>query len=288
LTFSKNVLAALEGFDYFAPRRGGLALRRFLTGVVGVPIVLACLYFGGFFLVGFVTVCSVMMIAELRRMFDLKIISASFWTVLLASAFLVGSRFAFSPSHQVVVLALVVLGILTVGVFCQKEARVVDLLVDYISVFYVALMFSFLIDIRHAEGGLAAVVFLFLIVWIYDTGAYFFGIRFGKHKMSPILSPKKSWEGFGLGLVTVLVVLSLVNFMIGYFISWPAMVILILITAVTAQVGDLIESFLKRQAGVKDSGNFLPGHGGFLDRFDSFLCAAPIYYLALNFLLQVM
>jgi len=263
-------------------------VRRFLTGVVGVPIILACLYFGGFFLVALVAVCSAMMIAELRRMFDLRILNLNFYVALFVAAFLIVGRFLFTPTQQLYVLVIVILVLLIVGVFCRKDTRIVDLAVDYISVFYIALMFSFLIDIRLAEDGLAAVVILFLIVWIYDTGAYFFGIRFGKHKMFPVLSPKKSWEGFGCGLATVLVVVLLVNLLMGYFRPWQEMVLLILITAITAQVGDLIESFLKRQAGVKDSGNFLPGHGGFLDRFDSFLCAAPIYFLTLQFLLWVM
>ena len=123
--------------------------------------------------------------------------------------------------------------------------------------------------------------YVFLIIWSTDTGAYFTGMLFGRNKLAPQLSPKKTWEGFIGGVVTsfiaVLVFLQL--------IPLPPNMLLLYITpviSVVAQVGDLFESGLKRLAGAKDSGNIIPGHGGILDRFDSALWALPTaYYLVL-------
>jgi len=128
------------------------------------------------------------------------------------------------------------------------------------------------------------VVFLLVTIILSDTGAYFAGKRFGRHKLAPRVSPKKTWEGAAGGLVAAALGGAALYFM--YFrvspwliIAYMAMAVLI---AVFGQFGDLMESMLKRNAGVKDSGSIFPGHGGVLDRCDSILFAAPaLYYLAL-------
>jgi len=126
------------------------------------------------------------------------------------------------------------------------------------------------------------VVLLLLIVWVSDTAAFYVGSRLGRHKLAPVVSPNKSWEGaaagFALGVVAALVW------------SWlhlekiePGIVAVAAMTAVAAQVGDLVESIIKRGAGVKDSSQLLPGHGGVFDRMDAMLFAAPVFLLGLWF-----
>jgi phosphatidate cytidylyltransferase len=124
------------------------------------------------------------------------------------------------------------------------------------------------------------VFLLMAIVWLGDTAAYYVGSRIGRHKMAPVISPKKSWEGAAAGLVTSLIAAAVW--------SWwrlgridPALFGVAAITAVAAQVGDLVESMIKRGAGVKDSGHVLPGHGGILDRMDAMLFAAPVLLIGL-------
>jgi len=121
---------------------------------------------------------------------------------------------------------------------------------------------------------------LFVFIWLNDTGAYCVGTLLGKHRLFERISPKKSWEGsIGGGIVCILAGLAL-----GYFfpfmtyLEWTGMAITVVVFGTW---GDLVESLLKRQLGIKDSGNFLPGHGGFLDRFDSSLLAIPatVFYL---------
>ena len=126
-----------------------------------------------------------------------------------------------------------------------------------------------------------ALLGFFLILWIYDSGAYIAGSMFGKHKMMEHISPKKSWEGFAggavLGFLTAfLVSASFTEFTLG---EWMIIALMIIIFGT---LGDFIESMLKRSAGIKDSGSILPGHGGILDRFDAVLIAAPIVFLLIR------
>jgi phosphatidate cytidylyltransferase len=152
--------------------------------------------------------------------------------------------------------------------------------------FYGVVAFSmplaFLVLLRGMEpGGLALLMILLLLVWIQDSAAYFWGRALGRHKLSEHLSPKKTWEGAVLGLVTAL---ALVWAGSTWWLARPpggALMAGLALTCVSAQLGDLNESLLKRNVAAKDSGTLIPGHGGILDRFDSFTFAAPVmYYVA--------
>lgn len=120
-------------------------------------------------------------------------------------------------------------------------------------------------------------LFLMVMVWANDTFAYLVGVACGKHKMAPHLSPKKSWEGFAGGLAATIGIGVLAMHLLESSLLWGGG--LGLFVGVGAVAGDLFESRLKRRAGVKDSGNILPGHGGFLDRFDSLLFAVPATFI---------
>lgn len=124
------------------------------------------------------------------------------------------------------------------------------------------------------------VFLLWAIVWLGDTAAYYAGSRFGKHKMAPVISPKKSWEGAAASFATGLASAAVWSwFRLGHF--EPALLVVAAATAVAAMNGDLVESMMKRSSGIKDSGHILPGHGGFLDRLDATLFAAPVFLLGL-------
>ncbi|MCK6526247.1 phosphatidate cytidylyltransferase [Myxococcota bacterium] len=116
--------------------------------------------------------------------------------------------------------------------------------------------------------------------WCSDTGAYFAGRAFGRHKMSPLISPKKSWEGLVGGVLAAIAAAAVFRWVTGFVeLSWADCVLLGAGLAVAGVVGDLVESMLKRSFGVKDSGFFLPGHGGLLDRVDSVMFVMPLAYL---------
>ena len=125
---------------------------------------------------------------------------------------------------------------------------------------------------------------IFILTWAFDTFAYLFGVRFGKTKIMPSISPKKSWEGFTGGFIFT-VIASLIT--TRYFLEIDKNIALAmsLFIPFTASLGDFTESYFKRKANVKDSGKFIPGHGGMLDRMDAFMITIPVLYIYLHILL---
>jgi phosphatidate cytidylyltransferase len=154
-------------------------------------------------------------------------------------------------------------------------------------VFYFGLFGAYVLGIRRLPGGDWALLLLYASTWAYDTGGYFAGKFLGCHKMSPIVSPNKTWEGFVGGTILCL---AAVWFLCGEGpwgpISPTVRLGLGLVLAICGQMGDLVESLLKRSLNAKDSGVFLPGHGGVFDRIDSLLFNAPVVYLAVTLLQQ--
>ncbi|WP_283169614.1 phosphatidate cytidylyltransferase [Curtanaerobium respiraculi] len=179
------------------------------------------------------------------------------------------------------------IGVLMVGLFLMMglfiwyvywmHARVADVAISFFGASYTGLLLSPLILIRStlAEpwGGVLLLV-LFMSVWMNDVGAYLIGSRFGKHKLAPRTSPKKSWEGLIAGLVVSAAFWCLMVFIPGISISVPQAIAYGLICGSAGVLGDLTESRIKRNVGVKDSGTIMPGHGGLLDRCDSLFFAS--------------
>lgn len=145
---------------------------------------------------------------------------------------------------------------------------------------YVGMLGGSLIRLRNdfPQDGWKLVFFLVLVVWLGDSGAYYVGKKFGKHKLSPRISPKKTVEGLFGGIAMSIITAVVVHFTFFKTFPLPHAIIAGVILSFAGVVGDLAESMWKRSADVKDSGTLLPGHGGFLDRFDSILFTAPILY----------
>ncbi len=149
---------------------------------------------------------------------------------------------------------------------------------------YVPFMISFLYFLRNREHGLTEVLLVVISSWICDTFAYFTGRAFGKHKLAPLLSPKKSVEGAVGGTLFSILFGALLAFITGGSIGVYAAVAGM--GAVVSQFGDLFASGIKRNQGIKDFGNVIPGHGGILDRFDSVIITAPVIYVLCNILIK--
>lgn len=189
-----------------------------------------------------------------------------------------GHAFYFNYNlSEILALSLIIIACITLFRFSSElyydEGKLI------FTVIYVSLPFGFALGLpKFYDGTFTWEVFLlFVLIWSSDSFAYFTGRLFGKHKMAPKISPKKTWEGFVGGVIFTLV--------LGYFIEqkFPELrgnwIIVGFLVSVFAPIGDLVESQLKRTFGVKDSGNIIPGHGGVLDRLDSFIIAAPVVYL---------
>jgi phosphatidate cytidylyltransferase len=181
----------------------------------------------------------------------------------------------FLPLELLALVTLLSIGLGTLVLFSRTplEESIPSLGIFCFGIPYFALPIASLHHLQRSDPWL--VFLLFAIVWLGDTAAYYVGSRIGRHKMAPVVSPKKSWEGAAAGFLTGVVAAAVWS-------VWrlarlhPGVLLLAAGTAVAAQIGDLVESMIKRGAGVKDSGSILPGHGGLLDRFDALLFATPV------------
>ena len=187
------------------------------------------------------------------------------------------SFYAAGMNGALVVTVLLLMALLIWYVFWMR-ARVSDVGVSFLGAAYCGLLLSGLLMVRMSLpdiwGGLLALL-VQLSVWANDSFAYLVGSRFGKHKLAPRTSPKKSWEGLIAGLAASMAMWVLMTFIPGVGMPWPLALLFGLVCGLSGVLGDLAESRIKRNSGFKDSGNIMPGHGGLLDRCDSlFLVSA--------------
>ncbi len=255
---------------------------RILTALVGIPIVLLCI-FGPtplMYLFGFV-----MMLAlnyELANMQG-ESMQRSFLVFSLFNMAVALGCYTFVTQELGFIFVLINGLVMAETVFTYPKVALPEMMYLAFVNIYCTWLPLHMISLRLLPQGSWMLMSVFIMVWVCDSGAYFTGYFLGKHKMAPHLSPKKTIEG-GVGGVLLTVVAALI--IQRFLLIAPNMlnaVIVALLVAFGAIVGDLFESYLKRSFGVKDSGNILPGHGGFADRFDSFLMVAPLcfYYFSI-------
>ena len=190
---------------------------------------------------------------------------------------------------QVLILGITITA-MTWELFRREAKPLLNITMLVFAFVWLGLMLGALSSLRNLpEIGFKITFALFLSVWICDTAAFFFGSKFGKSKILPEVSPKKTWVGTIAGLISSLVLLTGLHHY-GYFnglIELKDAVVIALIAGGFGQLGDFAESLLKREAGLKDTSNFLRGHGGILDRFDSLSFAAPLTLLYCNYFIKV-
>ncbi len=262
---------------------------RLLSGIVLVIAALILIITGGDVLLVATLVISYIGMFELYRIFHIEKELPGILGYLAATLFYCNLRFSFLNDTMMLVLGILIL-LMAAYVFTYPKYKTEQILAAFFGVFYVAVMLSYVYQVRMIPAGAYIVWLVFLCSWGCDTCAYCVGVLIGKHKMSPKLSPKKSVEGAVGGVVGA----ALLTFLYGVIFK-EAMGIEMLhvwilagisaIGALISMVGDLAASAIKRNYDIKDYGNLIPGHGGILDRFDSVIITAPIiYYLAVNFI----
>ncbi len=171
--------------------------------------------------------------------------------------------------------------------FAKKEEVISHLGKIFLSIIYIVVPFTMMVQIPFLNSSFnyinTTILGVFILIWTNDTFAFLIGKSFGKHKLLERISPNKTIEGFIGGMIfTFIVSFIIANQFIG--MSKTQWIVIAGIVSIFGVLGDLIESMFKRQAGVKDSSNFIPGHGGFLDRFDSVIFAAPFIFIYLQFI----
>lgn len=261
--------------------------KRILVTIILLPIGLAAIFAGGWWftaLVGFFMGLAAWEYVKLFRLGGLQpaIILAVGGTLLL----LVGRSMNGFASAPWMISLLVLLG-MTYHLVSYERGRDQagsDFAATLAGIFYIGWIGAYFVSLRNLPGGLWWILVVLPAVWFADSGAYFIGKAIGRHPLSPRLSPKKTWEGYVGGIVAGVLLTALLAAIV-HLIAGPASSITALRGALVGLVmgifptlGDLGESMIKRQMGVKDSGTLLPGHGGAFDRVDSWLWAAVIGY----------
>lgn len=258
---------------------------RIVTGIFIGIVILAMVGLGGWWFSGFVSLMATVAMIELLKMKKIKALSLrgifgllSMWLLLVPSSWfdqLIPVEYSKIEMFIFLILVLLMLTVLTKNKFTFDEVGFIVL-----SSVYVGFGFHYLIISREVSDiGLLLVLFVIVLIWTTDSGAYFVGKALGKTKLWPEISPNKTIEGSLGGIVLAIIVGSIFYAINPFLSSYITALMIILVTAIFGQIGDLVESALKRHYAVKDSGNVLPGHGGILDRFDSLIFVMPILHL---------
>jgi phosphatidate cytidylyltransferase len=253
-------------------------IKRASVAVIFVPILIWVMLKGGAFLAGFVTLISGVMAYELRNMLKNKniVIPSVVIPYIAFITFASAYNYSIFAYAAMILIFLLVLGKDVVnGSIENAMIRIGSL---SLLIVYPGLFLASFFKLRNYPNGEYLVLLLLILIWITDTFAYLIGMTLGKHRGIFKVSPKKSLEGFIAGFLFALGS----GFLAHYFFPDQITIKIVIAAAISAglagQFGDLIESTLKRDAGVKDSSSIIPGHGGVLDRFDSLVIASPVFY----------
>lgn len=266
-------------------------LERLISGIVLVIIALFTIITGGDILLATVVAISLIGLFELLRVFELqwKLIGIIGYVATIGYYAII--RFEKTEFLLVFFIAYLIC-LMASYVFTFPKFKADDIMVCFFGLFYVVLMLSYVYQVRMMADGKYVVWLIFLCSWGCDTCAYLVGVMFGKHKMAPVLSPKKSIEG-GIGGVVGAALLGFVYATIfkdkltiaDANIVFP---IVCAVGAIISQVGDLCASGIKRNHDIKDYSKLIPGHGGILDRFDSVIITAPIIFYLIMYMDNIM
>jgi phosphatidate cytidylyltransferase len=251
--------------------------QRILTAIIAAAVFLPIVMYGGLPFILLTYLLATVGLYELLKMKKIKLFSlpglislALLWILLLPD-----QTFLLDFNYTKVELAfLTVLLFLTYTVATKNRFTFEDVAFSILGTIYVGLGFYYFIETRDA--GITYIFYSLFMIWATDSGAYFIGKAMGKKKLWPEISPNKTVEGSIGGVICALIVAILFSFFTDIDASLLQLLVMTIVLSIFGQIGDLVESALKRHYNVKDSGNILPGHGGILDRFDSLLFVWPL------------
>jgi phosphatidate cytidylyltransferase len=257
--------------------------QRVLTGAVAGAAFLALLAWGGYAYAALIMLLAIIGYFEFVRMIGLKSFPLTALYGLVGTLLLTAPWSFFDPLHWpergTAVIWLVVFGLLAVTVFTKNRIPIDQAALLFLGVVYLGFGFHYMIETRLPEHGLFWTLFVFVCIWVTDSGAYFVGSKLGKHPLWPAISPKKSVEGAAGGIAAAVAAAVIFALAAPERLTVPHAVWLGVVIGIVGQLGDLMQSAYKRVKGIKDTGTILPGHGGVLDRVDSWLIVFPFLHL---------
>ena len=251
------------------------------VGVALAALVLLTLYTVTFLFVGLVTLAVMLGVFEVCRVLGRRGVDVPLVPLIVGGAAMVIAAYVDGTDALTAALVLTIVAMTASRVFAPSTERLVkDVVVGTFVAVYVPLLAASAVLMAAADDGADRIVVFIVAVVLSDTGGFAAGVRFGRHPMAPTVSPKKSWEGL-VGSLVAATVGSAISVPILLGAQWWQGMLVGVVAVATATAGDLAESMLKRDLGVKDMGNLLPEHGGIMDRLDSLLPTAPVMALVL-------
>lgn len=261
-----------------------MLITRTISAVIFAIVFLLAAWLGKIWFLLFIGLVCTLAILEFAQMADKTGVQIHSGLLIGVSlAFLIISYLPFAVGLMGAFIALAVLVLIGAHFLDGRHGAFTKIGITVFGFAYIALPLALLIMLReYPDGrGLVYVIGVLVFTWASDVCAYLFGSLLGKHKLAPKISPSKSIEGAVAGLLGAVAVAFLWAAI--FKANLPAAILIATVSAIASQIGDLAESMLKRDIGIKDTGNLIPGHGGILDRFDSLLFVVPLFYLMVVF-----
>ena len=246
---------------------------RILSAVILIAVVLTATWLGGPYFFALCVIASALVLYEFLHIVRRDVVASRAWLAPVALAVILAIWYGAGAYPAMAAFGIGFLVLLGFEAFMQRSAWLAGGLA------YATLPLVALVMLRGSEAiGLHAVFFIFACVWGADTLAYFAGRTIGGPKLAPTISPKKTWSGFFGGLAGSVLAASVILYPAGYALSLPAVALMVALSIVS-QMGDLLESWIKRRFDKKDSGRIIPGHGGIMDRIDGLITASIAAWL---------
>jgi len=270
--------------------------KRIIVAGIGIPLGITVIYLGGLIFNIVICIISIIAIWEFYNIAEKKGyitdfslgITLGIGTIMPYTIFVLDGMlddvFYFEMFKSIIIVyTLFFLLVPLYFLFRKKENYLACIGITFTGFFYISLPFFCLVILRDINNGFYWTILIFVSIWICDSAAFFIGRKFGKHKLAPTISPKKSIEGAIAGFIASTTFFIIVANYLIEDCSLIQIVVIGIVIGIFGQIGDLIESKIKRDADVKDSSNIIPGHGGILDRFDSIIFVVPFVLIILKF-----
>jgi phosphatidate cytidylyltransferase len=257
--------------------------QRVITGAVGMSLIILAIWFGDPWFSVLIAAATLAGTYEFYQMANLdRREPLIYFGLLWALALVLSPHYPSTNVLPIVITATMLVSLIWLLQHSPREKAFRNWAWTIVGALYVGWLLSYWLNLRGLEDGRNWVYLAMLTIFANDTGAFFVGRARGRHKLVPAISPAKTWEGALGGLICAIlgtIVITLILNLISPFIfKYWQIILLGFLVSLFAQLGDLVESLLKRNMGVKESGNLLPGHGGILDRFDSLIFVGPVVY----------